>query len=224
MYKRRVLAVALALSWATAAVGQENPAEREEWYLWTSDGVRHYVVELGRGDTVVALHGGFGAEHSYLLEALEPLADRFHFVLYDQRGSLRSPAPDSTITFARLVTDLDELRAELGLENLTLFAHSNGGTLAYDYLAAHPERVRGLVLTGPVAPVDSPEEVAELGADTARVRAARIAWQEALEARIADELAEEGLEGEPRASRERTHQWRIAFTACTPTASSAGES
>ena len=34
------------------------------------------------GDTVV-VHGGFGAEHSYLIEPLLPLSDRYHFVLYD---------------------------------------------------------------------------------------------------------------------------------------------
>ena len=208
---------------ATSLVAQEmeltrfrGPAAREfpnqeEWYLWTDDGVRHYVREFGRGDTVVVLHGGFGAEHSYLIDAVAPLAEQYHFVLYDQRGSLRSPAPDSTITLDRLVEDLDELREELRLEELTLLGHSIGATLTYDYLAAHPGRVRGLVLIGPVLPGDSPEAIATLGGDTARVRAATEAWRSAAEARIAEEIAEEGLNRDSLSSKERTYKWRIRF-------------
>ena len=48
------------------------------------------MYEFGTGkDTVLVLHGGFGAEHSYMLTALRPLEKQYHFVLYDQRGSLR---------------------------------------------------------------------------------------------------------------------------------------
>ncbi len=155
----RALAAALALA------GLAGPADAQPVYSdltseqWTSvadDGHRTYVYEVGRAqaasDTVVVLHGGWGAEHGYLLDAVLPLADRTRFVLYDQRGSLRSPAPDSTITLGRLVADLDALHDDLGLDRVTLVAHSMGNHLAYAYLAAHPERVRGLVLVGPVLP------------------------------------------------------------------------
>jgi proline iminopeptidase len=131
-------------------------APTEQWYFWTDDRVRHYALDIGRasvtGDTVVVLHGGWGAEHSYLIDAVAPLADRYRFVLYDQRGSLRTPAPDSTIRIDRLVADLEHLRGSLGLEQVTLVAHSMGNALAYAYLAQHPERVRGLVLVAPVLP------------------------------------------------------------------------
>src|SRR5205085_12696322 len=79
-------------------------------------------------------------------------AGRYRFVLYDQRGSLRSPAPDSSITLAAMVADLDQLRHDLGLQRVTLLGHSMGNTLAYAYLAAHPDRVRGLVLMDPLLP------------------------------------------------------------------------
>jgi proline iminopeptidase len=130
----------------------------EQWYNFTDDGHQQYVFEFGKasrlGDTVIVLHGGWGAEHSYLLDPVAPLADRYRFVLYDQRGSLRSPAPDSTIRLDRLVADMDDLRLSLKLEQVTLVAHSMGNALAYAYLAQHPQRVRGLVLVGPVLPAE----------------------------------------------------------------------
>jgi pimeloyl-ACP methyl ester carboxylesterase len=124
-----------------------------------ADGAKlsHYIAEYGveskPGNTVIVLHGGWGGEHSYLVPAIKPLADEYRFVLYDQRGSLRSPAvPPAKITYDALVEDLDQLRQRLGLEKVTLMAHSMGNMLAYGYLRAHPERVAGLVLVGPAGP------------------------------------------------------------------------
>lgn len=196
-----------------ASAQDAREEEREEWYLWTDDGVRHYVVEFGNarapGDTVIVLHGGFGAEHSYLLDAVQPLTERYHFVLYDQRGSLRSPAPDSTISFRRLTRDLNLLRRELDLNEVTLLGHSMGTTVAYDYLAAHPNRVRGLVLTGAVLPLNTLEEIADFGADTTRYLAASRELQASAEARVTRELAEEGLDGNELSSKERTHKFLV---------------
>ncbi len=67
--------------------------DAEEWYLPTTDGVTElYIKEIGSGSPVVILHGGYGAEHSYLIDAFAPLFSERRFVFYDQRGSLRSPA------------------------------------------------------------------------------------------------------------------------------------
>lgn len=77
----------LVLGFASPVNGQPLPDGAEDWYLETSDGTDLYVVEFGAaaapGDTVVVLHGGWGAEHSYLRSAVEPLANQYHFVLYD---------------------------------------------------------------------------------------------------------------------------------------------
>ena len=132
-----------------------------QWYMNTTDAdgaeLSHYVAEYGveakPGNTVIVLHGGWGAEHSYLVPAIRPLADQWRFVLYDQRGSLRSPAtPPAKVTYANLIEDLEQLRRRLGLEKVTLMAHSMGNMLAYGYLREHPDRVAGLVLVGPVLP------------------------------------------------------------------------
>jgi proline iminopeptidase len=121
----------------------------EEWYLRTEDKAAElYVREVGQGDPVVVLHGGWGAEHSYLLNAIKGLETRFRFIFYDQRGSLRSPCKLEFISEEKHVQDLETLRKELKLEKLTIFAHSNGTRLAMLYLQKYPERVKTLVLAG----------------------------------------------------------------------------
>ena len=203
----RRLPLALPVLWAAAAAAQPvyPDLDSEQWYSRADDGHRTYVYEVGRaeaaGDTVVVLHGGWGAEHAYLLDPLLPLADGTRFVFYDQRGSLRSPAPDSTISLGRLVADLEALREDLGLGQMTLAAHSMGNHLAYAYLAAHPERVRGLVLVGPVHPVPfsqvgpGPDFLDEVwpGADSAAVAEAYLDTFYQFEARGVRQLAAEGL-------------------------------
>jgi hypothetical protein len=88
-----------------AAVAQFLPDNADWWWLHTDDEVAHFVVEIGPNDdtapTWLVLHGGFGAEHSYLIEVVLPHSGQHRFILYDQRGSLRSPAPEQGVTFDR---------------------------------------------------------------------------------------------------------------------------
>jgi pimeloyl-ACP methyl ester carboxylesterase len=126
------------------------------WYLPTADGkARIYVTEIGTGPTVIVLHGGPGNDFHYLVDALRPHFGRFHFVLFDQRGSLMSPvapADIASVTLPNMVDDLDRLRAELGIPQVTLLGHSWGTFLAAEYYRAHPDRVAGIVLSAALPP------------------------------------------------------------------------
>jgi pimeloyl-ACP methyl ester carboxylesterase len=161
----------LSCAFAVAAAGQDAPpasgAEADapgatapvalphlhDWFLSTgrwADDPQIYVREVGHGPrTIVMVHGGWGGEHSGLVTAVRGLEDGRRFVLYDQRGSLRSPAPDASISFDRHVEDLELLRRELGLERLTLVGHSMGAILASAYATRYPARIERLVLISP---------------------------------------------------------------------------
>jgi pimeloyl-ACP methyl ester carboxylesterase len=185
------------------ALAQKSAVELDQWYFWTSDDTRLYVAEGGAGDSVIVLHGGWGAEHSYLVPALQPLFDDYHFTFFDQRGSLRSPAPDSTVSLQRFVKDLDELRQELGLEKVTLLSHSMGSFFAYAYLKKHPEHVRRLALVSPVLPTGVNREKKK-SADKKFVKFAKVNEEQ--------ELKEEGLLGKQDLSgKEKTAKWQIGY-------------
>jgi len=105
---------------------------------------------VGEGsETIVMLHGGWGGEHSGFMAAVGDLKEQYHFVFYDQRGSLRSPSPDSSITFDRHVEDLELLRRELNVEQLRLVGHSMGAVLASAYASKYPHRIKRLTLLAP---------------------------------------------------------------------------
>ena len=185
------------------ALAQQSASELDQWYFWTGDDTRLYVAEGGAGDSVIVLHGGWGAEHSYLVPALQPLFDDYHFTFFDQRGSLRSPAPVSTVSLQRFVKDLDELRQELGLEKVTLLSHSMGSFFAYAYLKKHPEHVRGLALVSPVLPT---------GVNREKKKSADKKFIKFAKANEKKELKEEGLlDKQDLNAKERTAKWKIGY-------------
>jgi len=116
-------------------------------------GTRHalYWEECGRRDGVpiVFLHGGPGGgclpHHRRFFDPAY-----WRIVLFDQRGAGRStPSADLVDnTTWHLVSDLERLRAHLGIERWALFGGSWGSTLALAYAQTHPERCLGLVLRG----------------------------------------------------------------------------
>lgn len=207
-------------SWFTGCVmflaaplgAQTRNAEAMEWYFPVAPKCRLYVLEIGRGpDTVIVLHGGPGAEHAYLLPVFEGFYDRYHLVFYDQRGSLRSPCPDSLITSPSHVEDLDRLRAELGLQRMTLAGHSAGTLLAMMYADRFPNRAKGLILFGALQP-RSPRTASDSSLKAASDSMAAAFFQRP---ELAATLAEEGLNRDPSqlSARQQTFAWRIKFAA-----------
>lgn len=131
----------------------DNTPMMKSWFLttgnWETD-PQIYVREFGTGkDTIVMLHGGWGAEHSGMIAMVQGLEKDYKFFVHEQRGSLRSPFPDSLITYDNHIADIELLRKELGLHKLTLLGHSMGAVLACAYAQKHPEHIKKLVLLSP---------------------------------------------------------------------------
>ncbi|WP_145104966.1 prolyl aminopeptidase [Cereibacter sediminicola] len=115
------------------------------------DGHRIYVEQCGnpRGEAVLVLHGGPGGGCSPSMRRyFNP--ERYRVVLFDQRGCGRS-RPHASVeanTTWHLVSDIEVIRAKLGIDRWTCFGGSWGATLALIYAISHPERVTNLVLRG----------------------------------------------------------------------------
>ncbi len=121
-----------------------------EWFLPMKDNVKLYVLESGIGDTILVLHGGFGAEHSYMRDFLQPYEQNHHLIYFDQRGCLRSPVKsddiDDLITMEKMVEDIETIRTQMKLKRVRFIAHSMGARLAYEYLKKYPEHTGGMII------------------------------------------------------------------------------
>jgi proline iminopeptidase len=85
-----------------------------------------------------------------LLPGFDALAHGRELIYYDQRGGGRSQVSRETpVGWREQLADLEELRRQWGLEQLTLVGYSWGGLLALLYAADFPARVARLALVSP---------------------------------------------------------------------------
>jgi proline iminopeptidase len=117
--------------------------------LPVGDGHEVHVETVGRTDGIAAvyLHGGPGSgcqpDHRRLFDP-----ERFHAVLFDQRGAGRSRPKGRREhnTLPHLIADMEMIRETFGIERWMVVGGSWGATLALAYAQAHPHRVTGIAL------------------------------------------------------------------------------
>jgi 4,5:9,10-diseco-3-hydroxy-5,9,17-trioxoandrosta-1(10),2-diene-4-oate hydrolase len=112
------------------------------------DGVRLAYNEDGAGPAVVCLHAiGHGAGDFAALR--ERLAGRYRLVALDWPGHGNSDDDREPVSAARYAELLIGFLDAAGIERTVLLGNSIGGAAAIRVAAAHPHRVRALVLCNP---------------------------------------------------------------------------
>lgn len=116
-------------------------------------GIATNVLDVGSGSPVLLLHGsgpGVSAYANWRL-TMPALADEHRVIAFDQPGFGFTERPPGTEYTVEGWTDhvLGVLDA-LGLDRVDLVGNSFGGAIALRFAAAHPDRVRRLVLMGSV--------------------------------------------------------------------------
>jgi pimeloyl-ACP methyl ester carboxylesterase len=124
-----------------------------------SQGVTHSQwYGPARGPVAVAIHG-LTTPSPVWAELAEGLGQTGYRVLvYDLYGRGLSDAPKGAQDAAFHIRQLNDLLADQGLsQDLTLLGYSMGGAIATAFTAAHPERVKRLILLAPVG-MGQPED------------------------------------------------------------------
>jgi proline iminopeptidase len=111
-------------------------------------GVLVYYVTFGKGPPLVVVHGGPGADHTYFLPYLLPLARTHRLIFIDERGSGRSQRLQDTsqYTVENMVEDVEDVRQALKLGKISLLGHSYGGVLAQAYALKYQQNLTHLIL------------------------------------------------------------------------------
>jgi proline iminopeptidase len=156
--KRLVSASALALSLAVAIVcsllsqpgfAQTTPAvyPQQDGFV-DAHGVLIYYETFGNGSPLVVVHGGPGADHTYFLPYLLPLARTHRLIFIDERGSGRSQRLQdaSLCTVEAMVEDVESVRQALNLGKISLLGHSYGSVLAQAYALKYQQNLSHLIL------------------------------------------------------------------------------
>jgi proline iminopeptidase len=123
----------------------------QQGYLKVSPVHEIYYEQSGNpdGQPVVFVHGGpGGGTEPFQRRFFDPAA--YRIVLFDQRGAGKS-RPHASLednTTWHLVSDMERLREELGIDRWVVFGGSWGSTLGLAYAETHPDRVRGVIVRG----------------------------------------------------------------------------
>jgi L-proline amide hydrolase len=100
---------------------------------------------------LIALHGGPGTTHDYLLALTDLAASGWPVIHYDQLGNGGSThlsgQPNSFWNIELFLDELENLLQRLDLsQDYVLFGQSWGGMLAAEHAVRHPPGLRGLVI------------------------------------------------------------------------------
>ncbi|MGA3048899.1 MAG: proline iminopeptidase-family hydrolase [Terracidiphilus sp.] len=147
---RLTLALVLAASSAAVSIpaaAQTSVYPQQDGFV-DAHGVLIYYVSFGTGSPLVIVHGGPGADHTYFLPWLLPLARTHRLIFIDERGSGRSQRLQDTslYTVEAMADDVEDVRVALNLGKISLFGHSYGGVLAQAYALKYQQNLSHLIL------------------------------------------------------------------------------
>ena len=115
---------------------------------YSFDGVELEYEVVGRGETVILIHG------SHVADALLPLSTEatlsaYNVVRYHRRGFAACSKPDAALSIAEQAQDCEALLRYLGVERAHVVGHSYGGAIALQLAVQAPELVHTLVVEEP---------------------------------------------------------------------------
>jgi pimeloyl-ACP methyl ester carboxylesterase len=164
LYKSMSLSAILLISTvflALAAYGLWEPdlgfAELQKRYGSTSsnvvnvDGMRIHYKDTGPQDAPVLLFlHGFGSSLQTWDVWAVTLEQKYRVIRLDLPGfGLTGPSPSNDYSELNDVSTLTQFVDKLGISDLSVIGHSMGGKIAWTFAAAHPDRVKALVLMAP---------------------------------------------------------------------------
>lgn len=118
----------------------------------------HYQV-LGRQEEsakTVFLSSGLGGLGSFWQPQLEALGARFKVIIYDQRGTGKSPADlPADYSIKAMAEDVAEIVDELGIQNMYFVGHALGGLVGIELALLRPQLIQRMVIINGWAQADS---------------------------------------------------------------------
>lgn len=139
----------------------------------SGDNLQIAVETFGDGPPLVFAHGLTGHHRVTRLE-LEPLADRYRLILFDQRGhGASTPVTDPALYDPRrMAGDMRAVLDALGIERAIIGGESMGAATALVFALEHPQRVQALLLTAPAfgdTPNPDRERMLDMGRNLTRL-------------------------------------------------------
>jgi pimeloyl-ACP methyl ester carboxylesterase len=127
----------------------------------------YYEIHGEQHDETLLLINGVGQWHAAWWRNVEPLAEHFRVIAFDNRGIGDSDKPDIPYTLEMMADDALGLLDALAINRAHVLGHSMGGGIALFMARKAPERIASLILAstlywGPTVAMPSPRAMQAL--------------------------------------------------------------
>jgi pimeloyl-ACP methyl ester carboxylesterase len=112
-----------------------------------ANGISIYYETVGKGDTLLLLHGNAQSVSSFNKQIPE-LSKYFHVIAMDSRGQGNSSNNGSKYTYELMAEDVNEFMEKLHLKNMYVLGWSDGGNIGLILAMKHPDKVKKLATMG----------------------------------------------------------------------------
>jgi 2-hydroxy-6-oxo-octa-2,4-dienoate hydrolase len=124
----------------------------------TVGGLPVHVVEAGRGEAVILVHGFAGSTFDWEPDVMPALARRWHVVAIDLLGmGFSARAADLAYGYDLWSRQVVGVMDALGIARASLVGHSLGGAVTAIVAGEHADRVAKLALVAPLVPLEQSE-------------------------------------------------------------------
>jgi 3-oxoadipate enol-lactonase len=119
----------------------------------SANGIEISYETRGTGAPLLLI-AGFGCDRLIWLSVAPALAAKRQVILFDNRGTGQTSAPDRPYTLAEMAEDAAALLDQLGVPQADIAGHSMGGQIGLELALRHPDKVRSLMLLCSLAKCD----------------------------------------------------------------------
>lgn len=149
MTSKTIIFTSLLIICLTVSYAQEvqiGALKGQFGYLDTGNANIYYET-YGNGPILFILHGNSGSVKSRH-KIIPDLAKTFHVVAMDGRCHGKSSCPENGTTYEEMVEDVHAVMEHLGLKEVTIWGHSDGGILGLMMGYSHPKRIKRMLISG----------------------------------------------------------------------------
>lgn len=141
---KSILVIVMSIFMASQINGQQVKPSAKGYA--PVNGISVYYEVYGEGQPIVLLHGAFMTIDTNWGEIIPELSKTRKVIAIEMQGHGHTPFSERKLDIATMASDVEGVMDHLRIESADVAGFSMGGSVAYQFAAKYPKRLRKLVI------------------------------------------------------------------------------